>query len=94
MLSMTSEETRSWLEATLREALTPMALEVLDESAAHAGHRGASGGGHFRVRVVSGTFRGLSPLARHRAVYALLGDAMQRRIHALAITALAPEEAP
>ena len=81
------------LEATLRDGLDPVHLAVEDESARHAGHAGAaSGGGHFRVVVVSATFRGQSPLARQRAVYALLGDAMRTTIHALSLRTLTPEE--
>jgi BolA protein len=73
--------------------LEPEALELRDESAAHAGHAGArSGGGHFRLTIVSPRFRGQTTLARHRLVYAALGPLMQREIHALAIRALAPEE--
>ena len=56
----------------------------------HAGAR--DGRGHFRVRIVSTAFRGQLPLARHRAVYAALGELMQTDIHALAIDARAPEE--
>jgi BolA protein len=74
-------------------ALEPEALELADESALHAGHEGArSGGGHFRLTIVSPRFRGQSTLARHRLVYAALGELMRRDIHALAIRALAPEE--
>lgn len=75
-------------------ALSPLALEIEDESALHAGHAGArSGGGHFRVRIVSAAFAGHGRLARHRMVYAAMGDMMQSDIHALAIHALTPEEA-
>ncbi|MEO7325270.1 MAG: BolA family protein [Dokdonella sp.] len=77
----------------LTGALAPLELEVEDESHRHAGHAGARDGrGHFRVRIVSATFRGQAALARHRAVYAALGDLMQTDIHALAIDARAPEE--
>lgn len=59
-----------------------------DESHLHAGHAGASTGrGHFRVQVVSSAFEGLSPIARHRAVYAAMGELMQTDIHALSIDA-------
>lgn len=82
--------------ALIRErlaALAPVELDVEDESHRHVGHAGARDGrGHFRVRIVSGAFRGLAPLARHRAVYAALGELMQTDIHALAIDARAPEE--
>ena len=82
--------------AAIRErlaALAPVELDVEDESHRHVGHAGARDGrGHFRVRIVSGAFEGLAPLARHRAVYAALGDMMQTDIHALAIDARAPGE--
>lgn len=77
----------------LASALAPSLLEVEDESHRHAGHPGARDGrGHFRVRLVSAEFAGKAPLARHRAVYAALGDMMQTDIHALAIEARAPGE--
>jgi BolA protein len=77
----------------LGAALAPQELVVEDESHRHAGHAGARDGrGHFRVRIVSAAFRGQLPLARHRAVYAALGELMQTDIHALAIDARAPEE--
>lgn len=73
--------------------LEPSDLDIEDESAAHAGHAGArSGGGHYRLTIVSPRFSGLNSLARHRSIYAALGDLMPGRIHALSITALAPEE--
>ena len=74
-------------------ALAPAVIDIEDESHRHAGHEGARDGrGHFRVRIVSAAFDGLAPLARHRAVYAALGDMMQTDIHALAIDARAPGE--
>jgi BolA protein len=77
----------------LASALAPTALEVDDESHRHVGHAGARDGrGHFRVRIVSAAFEGKSAIARHRAVYAALGDLMQTDIHALAIDARTPEE--
>lgn len=82
-----------WLEETLREKLQPLHLQVTDESALHAGHPGAAGGGgHFRVLIVCDSFRGQSLLARQRAVYAAVGDAMQSTIHALALRTITPEE--
>ena len=81
------------IEERLREALRPETLEVGDQSRLHAGHAGAaSGGGHYDVTIVSERFRGLNQLARHRLVYTALSDLMGGRIHALAITALAPDE--
>ena len=74
-------------------ALQPHQMELTDDSALHAGHAGAkSGGGHYRLTIVSPQFCGLSTLQRHRLVYAALGALMQREIHAMSINALAPEE--
>jgi len=74
-------------------ALEPDTYTLEDESAQHKGHAGApSGGGHYRLVLVSHKFRNLSTLARHRLVYEAMGELMQRDIHALAITALTPEE--
>ena len=75
-------------------ALQPSRLELLDESAQHAGHAGASAGGntHWRLTIVSAAFVGKPTVARHRMVYQALGELMQHPIHALAITARAPGE--
>jgi len=74
-------------------ALEPETCALEDESAQHRGHAGAaSGGGHFRLTLVSSKFRNLTTLARHRLVYETLGELMQHEIHALSITALTPEE--
>ena len=82
------------IRALLASALQPEALEVVDDSHKHAGHEGARDGrGHFTVRIVSPVFAGKAPLARHRAIYAALGEMMQTDIHALAIEAKAPGEA-
>ncbi len=92
---MSLTETRmAEIESRLRAALTPLELAVIDESHMHVGHAGARDGrGHFRLRVVSPAFAGLSSLARHRLVYAALGSLMDTDIHALALKTLAPEEA-
>ena len=77
----------------LAEVLAPTELVVEDESHLHAGHAGAATGrGHFRVKIVSAAFAGQSPVARHRQVYAALGEMMQTDIHALAISARTPAE--
>ena len=66
-------------------------IDIEDESHLHAGHAGAATGrGHFRLRIVSAAFAGLTPIARHRAVYAALGELMQTDIHALSIDARTP----
>ena len=89
-----SAERPALIRARLLEALEPCEVEVRDGSHLHAGHVGArGGGGHYSVRIVSEEFGGLAPLARHRRVYAALGEMMDGPIHALAITALTPEEA-
>lgn len=82
------------IEARLTEALSPTRLTIEDEGHLHAGHAGAKahGGGHYRVTVVSAAFEGLGPVARHRRVYAVLAEEMKSRIHALALTTLAPSE--
>lgn len=78
----------------IEAALAPRSLVVVDDSARHAGHAGARDGrGHFNVEVVSDAFAGLNPIARHRAVYAALGELMTTDIHALSITARTPQEA-
>lgn len=76
------------IEATLRETLAPTVLEVLDESAAHAGHAGANGlgyGTHFRVRIGGPAFAGRSRVAQHRLVYDALRQFTDAGLHALAI---------
>ena len=78
------------LEARLQQALAPSHLEVIDESAAHAGHAGAGDAGygtHFRVRIASSHFAGKSRVACHRLVYDALHDFMASGLHALAIEA-------
>jgi len=83
------------IRAALQRELQPIRLEVVDDSHRHVGHAGARDGrGHFTVEVVSAAFTGRSLLARHRAVYAAVGDMMDTDIHALAIVAAAPEECP
>ena len=74
-------------------SFTPVALDIHDDSHLHAGHAGsASGGGHFRLHIVSQKFVGLGTLARHRMIYAALGPLMKQEIHALSIDAHTPDE--
>ena len=90
------------VSATMREKLTtvfaPVALEIEDQSARHAGHAGATrndgsqGETHFHVRLVSQSFEGLSRVERQRRVYAALKDELAGPVHALSLTALAPSE--
>jgi BolA protein len=78
----------------LRAALAPERLAVLNDSEKHRGHGGYDGSGesHFTVEIESEAFRGMSRLARQRAVNEALGELMTERIHALAIKARAPGE--
>lgn len=83
------------IEAVLRERLAPLApsrFELADDSHLHAGHAGAREGGHYRLTIVSASFAGKNTVARHREVFALVGDLMRTRIHALGIKALTPDE--
>ncbi len=82
------------IRTALTSAFAPQHLVIEDDSRHHAGHAGAADGrGHFRVEIVSGAFAGQLALARHRQVYAALGDLMQTDIHALSIQARTPDEA-
>jgi BolA family transcriptional regulator, general stress-responsive regulator len=80
------------LRQRLEACFAPLELVIEDESRFHAGHAGAAGGhGHYRVRIVAEAFRGVGPVARHRLVYAAVGDMLQSDIHALAIDASPPQ---
>lgn len=83
------------LRAKLEAALRPSSLSIVDESAHHAGHAGAREGGetHFRVRIVSVEFAGLSRIQRQRRVYAAVAEEIANGVHALALTTLTPDEA-
>lgn len=81
------------IRTALERSLAPRSLEIIDDSARHAGHEGARSGGHFRVTLVADAFRGRSQLERHRLVYAALAPLMGSGVHALNIVARAPEEA-
>ncbi|MCF3639443.1 BolA family transcriptional regulator [Rhizobium sp. TRM95111] len=86
---------KSRIEDRLSDAFSPERLEVVNESHQHAGHGpGFSGEGetHMRVRIVASAFAGMSRVARHRAVNALLADEFEAGLHALAIEAAAPGE--
>jgi len=86
-------ETASRIEAILRERFAPEHFELHDLSRLHAGHPGAtSGGGHYRVLLVSRLFEGRSRLERHRAVNAALAGLFGAEIHALALRTAAPSE--
>jgi len=81
------------IRALMQAALSPTVLDLVDESHLHAGHAGAaSGGSHYRLTIVAPAFTGLNLVRRHRLVYDSVHLMMQHEIHALAITALTPDE--
>jgi len=80
------------IRTAIERALAPSSLEIVDDSARHAGHAGARGGGHFRVTLVSDAFRGRTQLERQRLVYAAVAPLMSGAVHALNIVARTPEE--
>jgi stress-induced morphogen len=83
------------LREKLQAAFAPEILAIEDESSRHASHSGAREGGesHFRVRIVSAEFKGLSRVERQRRVYAAVAEEIDAGLHALALTTLTPEEA-
>ena len=84
----------SAFDEDLRKAFQVVDLFIEDESHLHAGHAGAAtGGGHFKLKIIAPEFKGLSLVARHRAVYAALNRHIPKEIHALTIVALDPDEA-
>jgi len=86
---------RERIETRLRADFAPQSLEVIDESALHAGHAGARGGGetHYRVALVSPVFVGLTRVKRHQRVYAALAAEIAAGVHALSLETRAPGEA-
>lgn len=80
------------IRAVLQERLQPVRLEIRDDSAAHAGHAGAGGMGHFQVRIVSQAFSGRSLVERHRMVHDALAALLRTDIHALALVTKSPDE--
>ena len=89
---MSNTPLRDALTKALTERLEPLALELVDDSAAHAGHAGAREGAHFNLRIVSAKFAGLPRISRHRLVYDALRPWMAEGVHALAIDARTPDE--
>jgi len=89
---MTAERVEM-IRERLTNCLQPTELDIVDESAKHAGHAGAaSGGGHFIVTIVASAFQDKTLIQRHRLVYDAVDDIMHREIHALSIQAKTPEE--
>lgn len=96
MSIMSSDDRASRLRHAIERQFAPVELLVEDDSARHAGHSGAapSGETHFNVTLVSAQFRGMSRVARARAVHEALGPEFATGLHALALTLRAPEEQP
>ncbi len=95
MRDMTEPSPRAQrLTAVLTEAFAPTALQVVDDSAHHAGHMGAAAGGqtHYSILLVSAAFHGMSRVARSRAVHAALAAEFAGGLHALALRLRTPEE--
>ncbi|MGZ8095180.1 MAG: BolA family protein [Methylosarcina sp.] len=84
--------TSQLIKQLLTDALKPKVLEIIDNSAVHAGHAGARNGGHYHVTIVSEAFEGKSMVQRHQLIYKALGDLMKQQIHALGINAISPSE--
>ncbi len=78
----------------LLQSLPDAEIEIIDESHLHAGHAGSRehGGGHFRLRIVSPTFRGKNRVQRHQQIHAILQEMFKTEIHALSIEARAPAD--
>ena len=87
-----TEERMTMIRERLTDVFSPQALNIIDESAKHAGHSSAGGAGHFVVEIVSDAFDGNSLIQRHRQVYEALDDIMHSEIHALSIKASTPAE--
>lgn len=88
---MTAERV-DMIRQRLMSALQPESLDIEDDSARHAGHASAGGGGHFNVVIVSDRFNGLGLIKRHRMVYDAVADMMNSEIHALSMKTYTPEE--
>ena len=83
------------LTETIRSRLAtlePISLEIQDDSAAHAGHKGNSGGGHFNLTITSSHFSQKSQIMRHRLIYQALSDLIPQQIHAISIIAISPTD--
>lgn len=77
---------------TRLQTLAPTSLDLIDESAQHAGHKGNGGGGHYKLNITSSHFCGKSQIMRHRLVYQALADLIPHKIHALSIHPIATDE--
>lgn len=88
-------QVRAAIERKLTDALSPIRLDVIDDSGRHVGHAGHRPGGetHFRIEIVSAAFAGKSRIERHRMVNTLLADELAGSVHALQLATLTPDEA-
>ena len=85
----TSKDCVARIRSCLEVAFQPETLEITDDTASHEGHAGAQEGkGHYKIRIISGSFSGMRPIDRHRLVFDALGEMMETDIHAVSITAL------
>ncbi|WP_339693244.1 BolA family protein [uncultured Parasphingorhabdus sp.] len=91
---MSKGPVHSEIEKRLTAELSPISLNVINDSASHHGHAGDDGSGesHFTVEIVCAAFEGLSRLNRQRMVNKALGDMMRDKVHAMVIQARAPGE--
>ncbi len=94
MPNMSHDDRATRLRSAIEREFAPVALTVVDDSARHAGHAGATAAGetHFNVTLVSARFRGMNRVARARAVHEALGPEFATGLHALALTLRTPEE--
>ena len=72
--------------------LEASSMTLVDDSAAHAGHKGNGGGGHFNLTICSVHFSEQSQINRHRMIYSALNDLIPQHIHAISILAIAPDD--
>ncbi|MEI2635351.1 MAG: BolA family protein [Methylotenera sp.] len=77
---------------TRLSVLDPISLEIQDDSALHAGHKGNAGGGHFNIKIVSSHFSHKSQIMRHRLIYQALTDLIPQQIHAISILVISPDD--
>ena len=87
-----SENRVERIRALVQDRLHPLRLEIRDDSAAHAGHAGGGGKGHFRLLIVAECFSGRTLVQRHRLVHDALAELLRDEIHALALVTRAPDE--
>ena len=80
------------IRALVQDRLRPRSLEIRDDSAAHAGHAGGGGKGHFRLVLVADCFSGRTLVQRHRLVHDALAELLRTEIHALALVTRSPDE--